>query len=153
MAIELSSSAFRNGSPIPKQFTADGQDVSPPLKWSDPPAGTHSLALICEDPDAPRRVFTHWVLFNLPATERELSEHVPTEKTLPNGARQGVNDMNKIGYAGPAPPAGKPHRYYFKLFALDRSLDLEAGATKEQLLDVMKGHILAEGVWMGTYQR
>lgn len=153
MAIELSSSAFRNGSPIPKQFTADGQDVSPPLKWSDPPPGTHSLALICEDPDAPRRVFTHWVLFNLPATERELSEHVPTEKTLPNGTRQGVNDMIKIGYAGPAPPAGKPHRYYFKLFALDRSLDLEAGATKEQLLDAMKGHILAEGVWMGTYQR
>ena len=153
MTLELSSTAFRNGETIPKQFTADGRNVSPPLKWAEPPAGTRSLSLICEDPDAPRGTFTHWVLFNLPADARELSEDIPNERTLKDGARQGTNDFGKVGFGGPAPPPGKPHRYFFRLYALDTTLDLPAGATKDQLKDGMKGHILAEGNWMGEYGR
>jgi Raf kinase inhibitor-like YbhB/YbcL family protein len=118
-----------------------------------PAAGTQTFALICEDPDAPRGTFTHWILFNLPAQSRELSEGVPREATLPNGARQGTADFGKVGYGGPAPPPGKPHRYFFKLYALDRQLDLKPGATKAQVLAAMTGHILAEGQIMGKYAR
>jgi Raf kinase inhibitor-like YbhB/YbcL family protein len=153
MSIEVHSSAFQPGALIPKQYTGDGADKSPPLRWSDPPAGTKSLALICDDPDAPRGTWVHWVLFNLPAEARELAEGMPTTETLSNGARQGKNDFGKIGYGGPAPPKGKPHRYFFKLYALDTALDLRPGATKAQLLEAMKGHILAEEQLMGTYAR
>jgi Raf kinase inhibitor-like YbhB/YbcL family protein len=153
MTIELTTNAFREGETVPKLYTGDGKDHSPPLKWADPPAGTKSLALIADDPDAPRGTWVHWVLFNLPAETRELKENVPTEKTLSNGAKQGTNDFRKIGYGGPAPPPGKPHRYFFKLYALDASLDLPPGATKEQVLAAMKGHILAEGQLMGKYGR
>jgi Raf kinase inhibitor-like YbhB/YbcL family protein len=153
MTIELHSTAFQPGATIPKPYTGDGADQSPPLSWSEPPAGTKSLALICEDPDAPRGIWTHWVLFNLPADTRELKEGVPAKETLSNGARQGKNDFKNIGYGGPAPPKGKPHRYFFKLYALDATLDLPAGATRTELLDAMKGHILAEGQLMGKYGR
>lgn len=153
MTIELTSPAFQLGTTIPKQYTGDGADRSPPLCWSDPPSGTKSLALICDDPDAPRGTWVHWVLFNLPATTRELEEGVPTTEVLGNGAKQGKNDFGKIGYGGPAPPKGKPHRYFFKLYALDVVLELKAGATKATLVDATKGHILAEGALMGTYER
>lgn len=153
MTLEVTSTAFRNGDAIPKPYTADGQDISPPLKWADPPSGTRSLAVICEDPDAPRGTFTHWLLFNLPADARELSDNILNEKTLPNGARQGANDFGKIGYGGPSPPPGKPHRYFFKLYALDQMLDLPVGSTKGQLRDAMKGHVLAEGDLLGVYGR
>src|SRR5687768_119041 len=138
--MELKSTAFQEGQTIPKQHTADGRNVSPPLKWSNPPAGATSFALICEDPDAPRGTWTHWVIFNLPAETRELTEGMPAEATLANGARQGANDFRKTGYGGPSPPAGKPHRYFFKLSALDRSLDLQSGATRAELIAAMKGH-------------
>ena len=125
----------------------------PPLHWSEPPSGTKCLALICDDPDAPRGTWVHWVLFNLPVHIRELVEGVPTTETLGNGAKQGKNDFGNIGYGGPAPPKGKPHRYFFKLYALAVAVDLTPGATKAQLEDAMKGHILAEGELMGTYKR
>ena len=126
---------------------------SPPLHWSEPPEGTQSLALICDDPDAPVGTWVHWVLFNLPAETRELEEGLPTTETLSNGAKQGKNDFGKIGYGGPAPPKGKPHRYFFKLYALDKAVDLSPGATKAKLVEAMKGHILAEGQLVGKYGR
>jgi Raf kinase inhibitor-like YbhB/YbcL family protein len=153
MAIELTSTAFRQGEVIPQEYTGDGRNVSPSLKWPDPPTGTRSFALICEDPDAPRGTFTHWVVLNLPAESRELTEGLPQETTLPDGTAQGTNDFGKVGYGGPSPPPGKPHRYVFKLYALDRQLNLPASATKTNLLAAMKGHVLAEGQLMGTYSR
>ena len=153
MSIELTSTAFQPGDTIPKRYTGDGMDRSPPLTWSEPPSGTQSLALICDDPDAPRGTWVHWVLFNLPGRTREVEEGVPTTKTLSNGAKQGTNDFGNIGYGGPAPPKGQPHRYLFKIYALDVTLDLSPGATKAQLLDAMKGHILAQGQLMGKYGR
>jgi Raf kinase inhibitor-like YbhB/YbcL family protein len=153
MSIELTSTAFKAEKTIPKQFTGDGADQSPSLRWSEPPSGTKSIALICDDPDAPRGTWVHWVLFNLPPQTRELEEGVPTIATLGNGAKQGKNDFGNIGYGGPAPPKGKPHRYFFKLYALDVALDVPAGTTKAELEKAMKGHILAEGQIMGTYKR
>jgi Raf kinase inhibitor-like YbhB/YbcL family protein len=153
MSIELTSTAFQAGATIPKPYTGDGEDRSPPLRWSEPPPGTRSLALICDDPDAPRGTWVHWVLFNLPAEARELEEGVPATLTFGNGAKQGKNDFGNIGYGGPAPPRGKPHRYFFKLYALDAAVDLPAGATKAQLVDAMKGHVLAEGQLVGNYGR
>jgi Raf kinase inhibitor-like YbhB/YbcL family protein len=153
MSLEVTSTTFQNGATIPKPFTGDGADRSPPLAWSEPPAGTQSLALICDDPDAPRGTWVHWVLFNLPGQARALEEGVPTTETLGNGARQGKNDFGNIGYGGPAPPKGKPHRYFFKLYALDTPLELAPGATKSQLVAAMKSHVLAEGQLQGQYGR
>jgi Raf kinase inhibitor-like YbhB/YbcL family protein len=153
MAMQLSSPAFSDGERIPVNFTADGTDVSPELRWAGAPPKTQTFALVCEDPDAPRGTWTHWVLFNIPADKTGYAEGVPAEKELPGGARQGKNDFGKIGYGGPSPPKGKPHRYYFKLYALDTKLDLPAGATRQQVLDAVKGHVLAEGQLMGTYGR
>lgn len=106
MKIEMSSTAFGDGANIPKPYTGDGKDVSPPLRWSDPPPQTKSFALICDDPDAPRGIWVHWVLFNLPAEQRQLEEAVPAQEVLDKGAKQGKNDFRKIGYGGPAPPPG-----------------------------------------------
>jgi Raf kinase inhibitor-like YbhB/YbcL family protein len=153
MALELTSTGFLEGALIPERYTGDGRNISPPLKWQNPPAGTRSLALICEDPDAPRGTFTHWVAFNLPADSRELGEGVPAEATLPDGTAQGTNDFGKAGYGGPKPPPGKPHRYVFKLYALDRPLDVRPGATRAQLLAAMKDHVLGEAQLVGTYAR
>lgn len=153
MKLELTSTAFADGMAIPKQHTGDGKDTSPPLRWSDPPAQTKTLALICDDPDAPGGTWVHWVLFNVPADTRELGEGVPTKEILGTGAKQGKNDAGTIGYGGPAPPKGKAHRYFFKLYAMDTILDLPAGSTKDQLLAAMKGHIVADGQVMGRYQR
>jgi Raf kinase inhibitor-like YbhB/YbcL family protein len=151
--MQLTSPAFREGDTIPKQYTCDGEDLSPALQWSGAPDTTKSFALICDDPDAPRGTWVHWVLFNLPADTQELAGTVAAQKVLPSGAKQGTNDFRKIGYGGPCPPKGKPHRYFFKLYALDTLLDLPDAATRQQVLTAMKGHLLAEGQLMGKYGR
>jgi len=153
VALTLSSTSFSNGGDIAKKFTCDGADVSPQLTWSDPPAGTKSLALLADDPDAPVGNWNHWVLWNLPAESRQLTENVAKTAQLPDGSRQGLNDFRKAGYNGPCPPPGKPHRYYFKLFALDATLELKGNVSKRALEDAMKGHILAQAEWMGRYGR
>ncbi len=153
MALTVSSSAFQEGGEIPTKYTCEGQDVSPALIWGEPPAGTKSFALIVDDPDAPVGVFTHWVLFNLPADSSSLPEAVPAQNQLPDGSLQGKSDFGKIGYGGPCPPPGNPHRYQFTLYALDQILNLEAGASKKQVLEAMQGHVLAQGRLIGTYQR
>lgn len=150
--MKIESSVFKEGNSIPDKYTCDGNDVSPPLSFSGIPDGIKSLALICDDPDAPAGTWVHWVLFNLPPNTNDLPEAVPIEKKLSIGAKQGTNDFRTIGYGGPCPPSGT-HRYYFKLYALDRMIDLEAGATKWQLTQAMKGHVIAEAQLMGTYKR
>jgi len=146
MTFQLTSPAFSEGQPIPRKHTGDGADVSPEVAWTGPPAGTASLALICDDPDAPRGTWSHWVLFDLPPDTRGLAEGATAGK-------QGKNDFGRPGYGGPAPPRGKPHRYFFMLSALDTPLNLPAGATRAEVLAAMKGHVLAEAKLMGTYQR
>jgi len=153
MSFALSSTAFPNGGEIPRRHTCDGTDLSPALAWQDVPAGTQSLALIADDPDAPAGTWTHWLLWNIPARATLLLEDSAKIELLDNGARQGINDFQRIGYGGPCPPPGKPHRYYFKLYALDARLDLKPGATKADLELAIKPHLLAEAQWMGTYQR
>jgi len=152
MEINIKSAAFVPGGKIPWKYTCDGMDISPPLTWTSGPEGTKAFALICDDPDAPMGTWVHWVLFNLPANITELRENVPPERELEGGAKQGMNDFRKIGYGGPCPPGGT-HRYFFKLYALDVEINLEAGATKEELLNAMEGHILAEAQLMGRYER
>jgi hypothetical protein len=152
MTITITSSAFTEGALIPKKYTCDAEDISPDLRWSGVPSGAKSVALICDDPDAPVGTWVHWVLFNLPADTTALPAGIPAEAVLKNGARHGKNDFRKLGYGGPCPPGGT-HRYFFKIYALDAVLTLESGSTKAQLLDAMKGHILAEGQLMGKYKR
>ncbi len=153
MAFELKSSAFSPGADIPSKFTCDGLDVSPPLSWGEPPAGTRSISLIVDDPDAPAGTWVHWVLYDLPASTRELSESIPKDQELKTGARQGRNDFGRIGYGGPCPPPGRPHRYFFKLYALDAKANLKAGASKTDLERAMRGHLLAETQVVGRYKR
>jgi Raf kinase inhibitor-like YbhB/YbcL family protein len=153
MTIKITSSSFAEGEPIPSKYTCDGENISPPLSWEKTPAGTKSSALICDDPDAPVGTWVHWVLYDLPGTITELREGTETKEELLSGGRQGRNDFKQIGYGGPCPPKGGPHRYYFKIYALDRELNLKSGATKSEVENAMKGHILAEGKLMGTYQR
>lgn len=150
---EISTPAFQHGQTIPKQYTGDGKDISPPFKWTGRPDKTQTFALICDDPDAPVGTWDHWVLYDLPATVGELKEALSRDNQFPDGSKQGNNSWGKIGYGGPAPPRGKLHRYFFKLYALDKQLGLKPGATKQQVLDAMKGHTLAESETMGTYQR
>jgi Raf kinase inhibitor-like YbhB/YbcL family protein len=153
MAFELTCSAFKNGDSIPAKYTGDSADISPPLKWTAPPPATKSFALICDDPDAPMGTWVHWVVYNIPPTMLEFAEAMPKDATLPSGIRQGRTDFGSTGYGGPAPPKGKPHRYYFKLYALDNTIDLKPGATKAELEKAIKGKILAEATLMGKYQR
>ena len=153
MKIQITSSAFTEGRPIPLQHSFEDKDLSPALQWSGVPPSAKSLALICDDPDAPMGTWVHWVLYDLPATTAGLSEGVPKSPELANGSKQGVNDYKKTGYGGPCPPPGKPHRYFFKLYALDAATGLKPGATKKELLKAMEGHVLAEGQLMGTFQR
>ena len=152
MAIELTSTAFSEGEMIPGRYSCDGEDVSPPLAWSGVPEAAQSLALICDDPDAPVGTWDHWVLFNISASASSLPEALPAEPTLESGAVNGSNSWGRLGYGGPCPPGGT-HRYFFYLYALDTQLSLESGATKPQLLQAMEGHILTEGQLMGRYQR
>lgn len=153
MTIQLTSKAFEEGATIPKVHTCDAEDVSPPLMWSNVPEGAKSLALICDDPDAPMGTWVHWVLYDLPADVTGLPQGVPMAETLDNGAKQGVTDFRRVGYGGPCPPPGKPHRYFFKLYAIDKNLGLEPGVKKSDVLKAMEGHVLAEGQLMGTYGR
>jgi Raf kinase inhibitor-like YbhB/YbcL family protein len=153
MSFELKSVAFEEGGNIPKEYTCDGANISPPLGWGDPPEQTKSFALLVEDPDAPGKTWVHWILFNIPPDIRQLSDNIPKQKTLAGNQRQGTNDFGKIGYGGPCPPKGAPHRYFFRLYALDKMLDLKPGATKPELLKAMEGHILAKAELMGRYQR
>lgn len=153
MTIKITSPSFAEGQPIPSKYTCDGENVSPPLTWDQVPTGAKTLALICDDPDAPAGTWVHWVLYDLPATTRNQPEAIEPKELLPNGAKQGRNDFKQIGYGGPCPPKGGPHRYYFKLYALDIELGLKSGATKNEVQQAMKGHTLAEGQLMGTYKR
>ena len=152
-SMHLTSPAFAEGSPIPAKHTCDEKDKSPPLKWSGVPAEAKSLALIADDPDAPVGTWVHWVLFDLPPGTTELPEDVAKGQYLEGGAKQGQNDFRRLGYGGPCPPHGKPHRYFFKLYALDKMLELKPGATKKEVERAMEKHILAQGQLMGTYQR
>ncbi|MDA8095337.1 MAG: YbhB/YbcL family Raf kinase inhibitor-like protein [Betaproteobacteria bacterium] len=151
MSLTLTSPSFRPGESIPKEYTCDGADRSPPLAWSGTPADTKTLALVLEDPDAPGGTWVHWVLYNIPARVHALEANVPHHPVLADGARQGLNSWPKTGYGGPCPPSGT-HHYWFHLYALDTLLDLKT-PTQAQLLDAMKGHILAEAELMGTYRR
>jgi Raf kinase inhibitor-like YbhB/YbcL family protein len=151
--MQLTSTAFTEGAAIPAKHTCDARDVSPPLKWTGVPAGAKSLALIVDDPDAPAGTWVHWVLYDLPASKSELTEDVPKSQYVAGGAKQGLNDFRHLGYGGPCPPHGKPHRYFFKLYALDAVLDLKPGLTKKDLESAMEKHILAQAQLMGTYQR
>ncbi len=153
MAFELTGSVFKEGELIPNKYTCEGSDLSPPLRWNNPPAGTRSFVLIVDDPDAPVGTWVHWVLYNIPIDVRGLAEGLPALETLPNDARQGLNDFKRIGYGGPCPPPGPPHRYVFTLYALDRDLNLKLRATKTQVLDAMKGHVLGEAHLTGRFGR
>lgn len=151
---QMVSSDFEAGATIPRPFTCEGSDVSPALLWSGAPDGTASFALICDDPDAPGKTWTHWVIFNIPAESLGLVQRVQPHETLPDGSRQGLNDFSKIGYGGPCPPRGHgAHRYYFKLYALDTLLDLAPRARKDALIQAMDGHILGQAELMGRYAR
>jgi hypothetical protein len=152
MSLRVQSSAFSEGGAIPRQYTCDGRDLSPPLSFSGLPPEAKSLALICDDPDAPGKTWVHWVLYNLPPGSKGLPEGVPATKDVPGGGAQGNNDFRKIGYGGPCPPSGT-HRYFFKLYALDGQVSLPPGATKQDLLRAMEGHVLAEGKLSGKYTR
>ena len=152
MEIKLTSSAFENGGMIPARYTCDGENISPPLEWDGVPDGTKSIAIICDDPDAPGGMWVHWVLFDLPASTKELEENIDDDETLTCGTRQGITDFGGVGYGGPCPPSGT-HRYYFKLYALDKKLDVVSLLDKEHLLKEMAGHILSEGKLMGKYKR
>ncbi len=153
MSFQLKSSAFDANQMIPRKNTCDGVDVSPPLEWSQAPEGTIAFAIIVDDPDAPAGTWVHWVIYDLPAEVHSLKEGVPTDETLENGAKQGVNDFRKVGYGGPCPPPGKPHHYFFKLYALDAKVGLRSRATKQQVISAMKGHVLAEAQLVGLYKR
>jgi Raf kinase inhibitor-like YbhB/YbcL family protein len=152
--MEIRSPAFFIGNTIPFKYTCDGENISPPLQWESPPPGTNSFALIVDDPDAPSKTFTHWVVYNLSADMRELPEGITNNTRLPNGGMQGKNNFGKLGFGGPCPPPKDGvHRYFFKIFALDQKLDLPPGATKEQVMAAMEGHVLDAAEVMGRYGR
>lgn len=153
MAMTLRSPGFKEGETIPKEYTCEGADKSPALKWDDVPEGTQSFVVIMDDPDAPVGTWDHWVLFDLPADARDLSEALSTDAELSSGAKQGLNSWKRHGYGGPCPPPGTPHRYFFKLYALDKKLGLPAASRKFDVEKAMKGHVLGEAKVMGKYQR
>ena len=150
---ELTASSFTSGGNIPRQFTCEGENISPALAWTEPPPGTQSLVLIVDDPDAPSGTFVHWVVYNLPAAARQLPDRIQGKDDLAGGGVQGRNDFGASGYGGPCPPPGKPHRYFFKLYALDSKLSLPPGSRKADVEEAMKGHVLAEARLMGRYRR
>jgi Raf kinase inhibitor-like YbhB/YbcL family protein len=152
MEIKVTSTAFQQNQAIPRGYTCDGSNVSPPLEWTGVPKSAKTLAIIADDPDAPAGTWVHWVLYNLPADKIGIVENTPTTETLSGGGRQGMNDFKKTGYGGPCPPSGS-HRYFFKLYALDTELPLKPGATKADLEKAMQGHVVAQGELMGTYRR
>lgn len=151
--INVSSMGFKDGGALPKEFTADGADVSPPLSWDKPPAGTKSLALSCEDPDASRGSWWHWIIFNIPPSQTQLTRTIPHVPSFADGTTQGTNDFKKLGYNGPAPPPGKVHHYIFKLVALNSKLNLRAGSSKDEYTRAIAGHVIGSGQTTGTYSR
>lgn len=153
MAFAIHSPDFASGAEIPRAFTCSGEDRSPALEWKDVPEGTKAFALIADDPDAPVGTWVHWVIFNIPGSARALKSGVEKKELLADGTRQGRNDFRKTGYNGPCPPAGKPHRYFFKLYALSADLKLAPGASKADVEQAMQGQILGRAEWMGRYQR
>ncbi|MGH9604588.1 MAG: YbhB/YbcL family Raf kinase inhibitor-like protein [Terracidiphilus sp.] len=150
--LAVTSSSFSNLDTIPRQFTCDGEDISPSLEWRAAPAGTRSFALVVHDPDASID-FTHWLAYRIPADVRVLARGASTENAMPRGSEEGVNGFRSVGYDGPCPPPGRAHRYFFEVYALDVNVTLPAGATRAQLEAAMRGHILAEGQIVGVYQR
>jgi Raf kinase inhibitor-like YbhB/YbcL family protein len=153
MPFSFSSTSFPAGGKIPAAFTADGRDSSPALAWENPPAGTVAFALVCDDPDAPVGTWVHWVIWNVPGTAKGLPEGVKAVKTLADGSAQGKNDFGRIGYGGPSPPPGKPHRYFFRLFALREKLPLPAGSSRKELEKAMQGKVVGSAELVGTYGR
>lgn len=150
--IKVTSVAFKEGQPIPRQYTCAGVNISPPLEWSGVPKAAKTIAIIVNDPDAPSGDWVHWVLYNVPADNIGFVENVPATETLKAGGFQGKNDFGKVGYGGPCPPAGT-HRYFFKLYAVDTELPLKAGATWAELQTALDDHVVAQGQLMGTYQK
>ena len=152
MSFKIFSSAFKEGELIPSKYTCDGLNISPPLNWTEPPAGTKSFALLNDDPDAPIGDWVHWIVINIPYNVRELKEEASSKKLLPKNSFEGITDFRKNNYGGPCPPSGT-HRYFFKLFALDKELPINANTTKKQLLETMEGHILAQATLIGKFKR
>ncbi len=152
MAFSLSSTVFGQTESIPSKYTCDGSDISPALYWEDLPVGTISMVLICDDPDAPVGTWVHWVCYDIPAERGGLLEGVPKTDSIPTGGKQGINDFKKVGYGGPCPPSGT-HRYFFKLYALDCMLLLNAGKSKEEVEIAMEGHVLGQTELVGVYSR
>ena len=153
MEFRISTSAFHQGGPIPLKYTCSGSDVSPPLAWSAPPAGTKSLALIVDEPDAPAGTWYHWLVYNIPGRAGGVREGASRTGSLPNGGMQGRSSFGKMGYGVPCPPQGQTHRYFFHLYALDTMLELRAGATQRELEAAMRGHVKGEAEWMGRFGR
>ena len=151
--ISIQAEGFNEGDMIPDEFTCKGRDISPSISWKGIPAGTQSITLIMDDPDAPGGTFVHWVIYNIPSQTWNLPKGMPQDKTLADGSMQGMTDFGQPGYGGPWPSSGKTHRYFFKVYALDMKINLPAQASKNQVESAMKGHILAEGALMGTYRR
>ena len=153
MTLILSSTAFQQQDNIPPKYTCQGEDISPPLAWSESPKGTDSYTLIVDDPDAPKNVFTHWLIYNISSSATELSEDLPANAKIPNGVLQGKNDFGKTGYGGPCRPPGSQHRQRLTRYALDQALDIEPGTSKAQLLTAIEGHILEQYKLTGLFQR
>jgi Raf kinase inhibitor-like YbhB/YbcL family protein len=153
MTIRVETTAFAPGGNIPAQFTCSGANISPALRWSGVPKEAKSLALIVHDPDAPVGDFTHWLLYGVASSVSELSENVAKSPEVAGVGRQGTNDFRKIGYGGPCPPPGKPHRYFFRVYALDTELSLAAGADRAAVEAAMRGHVIAQGELMGKFAR
>ncbi len=152
MSLNVTSSAFAAGQPIPSLYSCRGRNISPPLAWSGAPGTTRSFALILDDPDAPSGTYVHWVIYNIPGSSQGLPEAIAGSAKLGDGSLQGTNSSGGTGYTGPCPPSGT-HHYHFKLYALDTLLTLSSGATKDQLLKAMQGHILAQGEVIGTFSK
>jgi len=151
--IRVSSEAFDNRQAVPRKYTGQGKDISPPLNWESGPKGTETFAIIVDDPDAPGKTWVHWVVYNIPGDVTSLPEGASPGGQLPGEALEGRTDFGKNQYGGPMPPGGESHRYYFKVYALDSAVDLGEGATKQELLDAMDGHVLANGQLVGTYKK
>jgi Raf kinase inhibitor-like YbhB/YbcL family protein len=152
MSFVLETKAFPKGGEIPSRYTCSGENISPALSWNGAPQETKSFALIVDDPDAPSGTFTHWIVYDLPAGASQLPENVSAADDL-SGGRQGRNDFRRAGYGGPCPPPGKPHRYFFKLYALNATLDLPAGASRRDVEAAMRGKVIAQAELMGKFAR
>jgi len=152
MALDVSSPSFSHMKPIPAEFTCDGADISPAIRWSGAPRSAKSIVVMCDDPDAPAGTWVHWIVYDIPVSVDSLAENIPTTGTISCGAKQGLNDFRRIGYGGPCPPGGT-HRYFFKVYALDTMLNLPAGKTKKDVEKAMTGHVLAHGELVGVYSR